>query len=116
MHVQLDPPLKLVDLSATPVEIANGFPKKQSHSDFINLKIDLDSDLQKSITGMETLAQLGILHVAARKFPCYKNADSSVLLEWQHWRRSFYQQTFLHEQTSLLFRGETLHVFSSFRH
>ena len=44
------------------------FSEKESHSDFINLKIDLDSDLQKSITCMETSAQLGIPHVAARHF------------------------------------------------
>ena len=44
------------------------FSEKCSHSDFPNLKIDLVSDLQKWITCMETLAQLGILHVAARHF------------------------------------------------
>ena len=32
---------------------------------FAGLQLDLVSDLQKSITCMETLAQLGILHVAA---------------------------------------------------
>ena len=44
------------------------FSEKYSHEDFTNLKIDLDPDLQKSITCMETLAQLGILHLAARHF------------------------------------------------
>ena len=44
------------------------FSEKFSHSDFQDLKIDLVSDLQKSIACMETLAQLGILHVAARHF------------------------------------------------
>ena len=34
----------------------------------MDLHIDLDPDLQKSITCMETLAQLGILHLAARHF------------------------------------------------
>ena len=44
------------------------FRKKNHTLIYINFKIDLDSDLQKSITCMETLAQLGILHVAARHF------------------------------------------------
>ena len=44
------------------------FSEKYSHADFLELHIDLDPDRQKAITCMETLAQLGILHLAARHF------------------------------------------------
>ena len=38
------------------------FSQKYSHADFLQLHIDLDPDLQKAITCMETLAHMGILH------------------------------------------------------
>ena len=49
-------------------------------------------------------------------FPCYQDANSIIILEWQHWCRSFYKQGLLYKQTAMLLCGETLYFFSSFRY
>jgi len=38
------------------------FSGKYSHADFLQFHIELDPDLQKAITCMETLTHMGILH------------------------------------------------------
>ena len=40
---------------------------------FADLNIDLESGLQKSITSMETLAQIAILWISCRIYPGHRN-------------------------------------------
>ena len=92
------------------------FSEKFSHSDFQNLKIDLVSDLQKSITCMDTLAQLGILHVAARHFHATR-----MPIQLSSWSDNTGAETstnklFCKRQSPVLLCGETLYFFSSFRY
>ena len=68
-----------------------GFLKKYSHADFMEIKLDLDPDLQKSITCMETLAQLGYFAFGSTTFPCHQDADQIIILERQYRCRSFNQ-------------------------
>lgn len=48
------------------------FSEKFTHDDFKSIHLDLKPDLQKSITCLETLAQIALLWVAAKFFPNHR--------------------------------------------
>ena len=48
------------------------FSERYTLQDFIALKIELDKDLQKSITSMETLAQMAIMWISCRIHPGHR--------------------------------------------
>ena len=56
----------------SPTGETHWFSERYTLQDFIALKIDLDSDLQKSITSMETLAQIAIMWISSRVHPGHR--------------------------------------------
>ena len=48
------------------------FSERYTGQQFADLNIDLDSDLQKSITSMETLAQIAILWISCKIYPGHR--------------------------------------------
>ena len=48
------------------------FSENYPHADFSALDVDLDSDMQRSISSFETLAQIALLFVTARFFPAHR--------------------------------------------
>ena len=48
------------------------FSEIYSHSDFAKLNIELESEMQRSISSFETLAQIALLFVTARFFPAHR--------------------------------------------
>ena len=48
------------------------FSERYSRQQFCDLNIDLETDLQKSITSMETLAQIAILWISCRIYPGHR--------------------------------------------
>ena len=56
----------------TPSGDTHWFSERYTSQQFTDLSIDLESDLQKSITSMETLAQIAILWISCKTYPGHR--------------------------------------------
>jgi hypothetical protein len=54
------------------VQVHCWFSEKFSHNDFKELSIHLDSNMQRSISAFETLAQIALVWLVALSFPGFR--------------------------------------------
>ena len=56
----------------SPSGTTHWFSERYTGQQFAALNIELESDLQKSITSMETLAQIAILWISCKTYPGHR--------------------------------------------
>ena len=56
----------------SPTGVTHWFSERFNRQHFVDLEIDLETDLQKSMTSMETLAQIAILWVSCHTYPGHR--------------------------------------------